>query len=101
MRGARPLPRDDAAVGVRRVGRAKGREARQGLVDEDAERPPVGSFPVPPVEEDFGGDVVRGAAEGVGSAAAREDLLRRGEKEREIVFFFFFLEKRFCSRERE
>ena len=74
MRGAGPLARDDAPVGVCRVGRAKGREPGERLVDEHAERPPVCALAVPSVEEDFGGDVVRGAAEGVGAASAREDL---------------------------
>ena len=85
MRRARPLAGDDAAVGVGGVGRAEGREARERLVDEDAEGPPVRAPPVPPVEEDLGGDVVRGAAEGVGPAAAREDLANR-EREREGEF---------------
>jgi len=39
---------------------------------------------VPAVEEDLGGDVVRGAAEGVGAAAAWEDLST--EEGREFSF---------------
>ena len=82
MRGAGPFPRHDAAVGVCRVRRAKRGETRQRLVHQNAEGPPVASFAVAPVEEDLRGDVVGGAAEGVGAAAAREDLL------------FFFCEER-------
>jgi len=42
------------------------------FVDEDSEGPPVDCLPVTLVEDDFRGDILRGAADGEGSAFCEE-----------------------------
>jgi hypothetical protein len=61
---------DDLLVHAHRVLIPEGRLPDQHLVHEDAERPPVHCRAVALVADDFGGEVLGRAAEGVSDAAA-------------------------------
>jgi len=68
---------DDLAVDVHGVLVLEGREARQHLVDQDAQGPPVDGFSVALVQQDLRRDVLR-------RAANRERALRDDLREAEI-----------------
>mmetsp|Transcript_9221 Transcript_9221/g.28288 ORF Transcript_9221/g.28288 Transcript_9221/m.28288 type:complete len:275 (-) Transcript_9221:331-1155(-) len=62
------MPRMTLSVGVHGLVVQEGRLARQELEKEDAQRPPIHSLRVAARGDDFGCEVVRGAASGVGLA---------------------------------
>mmetsp|Transcript_38597 Transcript_38597/g.90238 ORF Transcript_38597/g.90238 Transcript_38597/m.90238 type:complete len:465 (-) Transcript_38597:1410-2804(-) len=60
----RHLALDDLAVALHRVVGDEGRRAGEALESEDPDAPPVGAEAVALVEDDLGGEVLRGAAQG-------------------------------------